>query len=118
MMSPETIRALERDQAKKAARAKKKPYVPFDEAEIRSYAVDGVPFPFPNIGSYRPNGWTLVEELFCDKSGLGADWEPALTHNQLKQKLIEHVNSDKNYGYAIISEGQFQLYIGVFEKEE
>lgn len=115
-MDPSTIKALEDEQAKKAARSKKKPYVPFDGDEIRGYATNGKPFPFPNIGSYRPKGWTLVEELFCDKSGLGEDWEPALTIDQLKNKLLEHMQSDKDYGYAITSEGPFQLYLGVFEK--
>jgi hypothetical protein len=117
MMGIETIKMLENKAARKAAKEKKRPYMPYDENEIRSYGENGVTFPFPNIGSYRPEGWTLVDEVMCDKTGLGAEWEPALTTDQLKKKLLHDYAQEETYGYAIISEGQFQIVLGVFEQE-
>ena len=62
----------------------------------------------PNFGDYRPAGWELVDELFVDNSGFGGSDEPALTVKQFKS-LVE-----KGFGYAIIDEGQFQIWIGKF----
>lgn len=118
MMSLETIKALEDMAAKRAAQKNLVPYVPFDENEIRSYGKDGVRFPFPSLGSHRPEGWDLVGDYLCDSSGLGADDEPALTSGQLRLKLLVDYAKDETYGYAIISEGQFQIVLGVFEKEK
>ena len=109
-----SIRHLSNQAARKAARAKKMPYTPWGVDEIRD---DMPPFPFPNIGSYRPKGWKLVDQLFCDSSGFGSPGEPALTIGQLQAKLVEHIADGHSYGYAIVEEGQFQLYIGVFEKQ-
>lgn len=67
-------------------------------------------FKCPNLGNDCPTGWKLIEELFVDKSGFGAPSESALTADQFLAKVKKH------QGYAIIEEGQFQLYIGVFEK--
>ena len=112
MMSLEAIRNLSNKQAAKAARSKKVPYVPFDRGEIENYP----PFPFPNIGSYIPKGWKELRRLFVDTSGLGSENEPALTTGQFKEKLLELHNANDGYGYAIVEEGQFQVYVGVFEK--
>ena len=65
----------------------------------------------PNFGDYRPNGYELVDKHFVDSSGFGRIGEAALTIDQF-QGLIK-----KNFGYAIIEEGQFQLYIGEFKKK-
>lgn len=64
----------------------------------------------PNIGDYRPKGWELVETYFVDSSGMGGQNEPTLTFNQFLQEVKQ------GYGYAIISEGQFQVYIGEFKE--
>ncbi len=112
MFSPSTIRNLSDRAARDAARKHKTPYVPFNRAEIEA----AVRFPFPFIGSFRPKGWKLVDTWFCDSSGFGSDDEPALSVRQLKTKLIEHVECTKQYGYAIVEAGQFQVHIGVFEK--
>lgn len=66
----------------------------------------------PNIGTYRPKGWRLVEELFVDKSGFGAEWEPAMTLRQFIQAVRK---AGPGNGYAIIEEGEFQVYVGHFE---
>lgn len=112
MMDYRTIRALSDEAAARAAQEDLQPYVPFDRAEILRYP----PFPFPSIGDYVPDGWELVETLFCDSSGLGAPGEPALTIAQLKRTLLEHEAADKDYGYAIVEQGQFQIYLGVFKQ--
>ena len=110
MMSINQIAAMLDEQARHAARAKKTPYVPFDAKEIEGYRA----FPFPNIGSYRPKGWKLVETFMCDSSGMGDESEPALTIRQLKARLL--LDLDKGYGYAIVAVGQFQVVLGAFQK--
>ncbi|RLC34145.1 hypothetical protein DRH14_03600 [Candidatus Shapirobacteria bacterium] len=62
--------------------------------------------------------YEMVEELFCDNSGLGGSNEPASTKNQtiveVEQLMAEH---DKLY-VGLIGIGQFQVYVGVFIKKE
>jgi len=115
MMSLAAIRALSAQQAARAARAKKTPYfVEQDDLDRWHEKLDAgqtPSLPFPNIGDYRPNGFKLVDTLFCDKSGWGSPSEPALTVHQLVAAL------EVGKGYAIIEEGQFQCYLGVFERE-
>ncbi len=64
----------------------------------------------PNIGDHRFENYDMIESLFVDNSGCGADSEPALTLDQFLCKV------EKGLGYAIISEGQFQIDVGVFKK--
>jgi hypothetical protein len=117
MMSPSTIQRLSDEHARKAAVQRRVPYVPFDEKEVDTFGVNGMVFPFPNLGSYRPRGWELVEDLFCDGTGWGSEHEPAMTPRQLREKIKSIISKDaKTYGFAIIECGQFQLYIGVFER--
>lgn len=112
MMSLATIEYLSREAGRTASQKGLFPYVPIHEDEIKTYP----PFPFPNLGDHRPKGWKLVDTLFCDSSGWGADDEPALSEKQLVAKLLELQGSDKTYGYGIIEAGQFQLQLGVFER--
>lgn len=116
-MSMEAIRAESDRAARVAARTGKRPYVIFDAAEVdRLQAAGRMPFPF--LGSYRPKGWTLCEELFCDASGMGSESEPALTVRALCAKLREYVAKDATYGFAVTEAGPFQVYVGVFRKVE
>ena len=104
MMSLEYIEKLSREAGRRAAREKREPLVAFVDG-------DEAVFHCPNIGSYEPKGWKLVRELFVDNSGFGHDRnEPALTIDQFLAEV------KAGYGYAIIEEGQFQIYIGEFEK--
>jgi len=103
MMSLEIIDQMSRKAGQKAARLKRQPLVAFTDKDSNVVKC-------PNFGSYRPKGWRLVKTLFVDSSGFGSGDEPALT----KQQFIETVRA--GFGYAIIEQGQFQLYIGVFEK--
>jgi hypothetical protein len=113
MMDLGTIRAMADKAARAAARAKKVPYVPFNEAEVNAL----VNFPFPFLGTYVPKGWKLVEELFCDSSGFGAEDEPALTIRGTKEKMKERMAEEGTFGYAVLAAGQFQVTVGVFKKK-
>lgn len=112
MMSLETIIALSNERAEQAAQDELEPYQPFNEQEIDNYPA----FPFPNIGSYEPIGWNRVDDLLCDSSGFGSPNEPAYTINQLIAYIREHLA--QGYAYAIIEEGQFQIVLGVFTRED
>lgn len=68
-------------------------------------------FKAPNIGEYRFEKYELIDTLFVDNSGFGSVGESALTVSQFLQKV------KKGLGYAIIEEGQFQVYVGVFKKK-
>ena len=64
----------------------------------------------PNIGSYEPPGWDLICSYFVDKSGFGSEGEPALTIDQFFAEI------KKGLAYAIVEEGQFQVYVGEFKR--
>jgi hypothetical protein len=101
MYGLETIRQMNREQAKKAQG--KSPLL-----------YDGVPEDLrhiPNFGDYRPKGWKLVKTYFVDSSGFGQSGEGALTFDEFVRQ------AKKGKGYAIIEAGQFQVYIGEFEKK-
>jgi len=55
-------------------------------------------------------GYTLFNSYFVDNSGFGSDDEPALTPARFLDKVKE------GFYYSIISQGQFQVYIGEFKK--
>lgn len=109
MMSLETIRALTREVAREAAEEHRTPLVPYGDVEE---TIRGI----PNLGAYRPKGWRLVKRLFVDKSGLGSESEPAMTFRAFCAWVTDHL--DKEYGYGLIEEGQFQAYVGVFRRTE
>lgn len=115
MMSPEVIRDLADDAARKAARLNKRPYAIFDEAELARFAKQGK-LPFPFIGSYLPPGYEKCGEWFVDASGFGAEDEPAMTRRAVFVELEEHMKQGNLYCYAITEAGQFQVYIGIFRK--
>jgi hypothetical protein len=113
MMSLQAIADLSRQQAVRAAAHEIEPYAPADPDEPFKWNT----FPFPNIGDYRPNGWCLVDTAFCDKTG----WDnsgPAMSADALRIWVSERVQieQDKGYraGFALVEEGQFQLYVGYF----
>lgn len=113
MMSLSTIRTMSAQRAAEARRKKKEPFVPFDEEEIKRWE-----FKMPALGDYVPPGWKMVEELFCDSSGFGSPNEPALTKQQLMNKMLEYERAGKSYGYAVTEAGQFQVYVGVYERTD
>jgi hypothetical protein len=110
------IRAVSEDAGRRAAEENKTPYVLYNAEELDDFP----PFPFPNLGDHEPEGWRLCTTLFCDKSGMGAPGEPALTIEQLKEKirgiLLLSDTLDQTTGFGIVEEGQFQVHLGVFRK--
>ena len=117
MMSIDTIAEINRERAAEAAQEGMEPFVFFSDEEI-----DQLPFPIPAIGDHRPEGWEMVESHMVDSSGFGADNEPALTFRQfqslIRQQIVEHAEQGKTVGWAIISEGQFQVFVGEFTKPQ
>lgn len=111
MMSLATIDAMSRKAAAKAAREKKEPFI-VEAADLEAWKKDGRarPFPFPFIGNYKPKGWKMIGTLFCDATGFGGSDEPAMTREQLIERL------KVGNGYAVIEAGQFQVYVGEFVK--
>ena len=64
----------------------------------------------PFIGDRDVRGWTEVNRYFVDSSGFGQAGEPALTADQFFRKVR------KGFAYAIVEQGQFQIYIAEFQK--
>lgn len=107
MLDLQTIHIMSQQTGIKASKEKRIPFL-FEEEDRQDFP----PFPFPNLGDYRPTGWKLINQYFVDNSGWGSSDEEALTIDQFKTKL------KPSYGYAIIEEGEFQLYIGEFTKQK
>ena len=108
MLSPATIAELCRRQARIASRNKLLPLIVEAEDKQSGDRLACHLRGMPNIGNYRPTGWTLVATHFVDKSGLGRRTEPALTFVQFLGAV------QAGLGYAIIEEGLFQVVIGAF----
>jgi hypothetical protein len=106
MLDLAQIQHMANEQARRARGAGVKPML-LTPAVLASIRRNGR-FPFPNIGSYRPRGFKLVESYFVDKSGFGREDEPALTARGLLARL------QAGRFYAIIEEGEFQCYVGEF----
>lgn len=136
MMDIETIVALNKEAGNKAKRHGMKPTT-FDE-DARMCLEDGNIEPIRSInklGNYVPKGWkrfntnNFVDEwalpyshkllenggLFVDSSGFGSSSEPALTIGELVELMNVLLKNRPDLGFSIVSEGQFQLTIGVFE---
>jgi hypothetical protein len=119
MMDIGTIRAIARKAARDSAAAKIEPFEldADDVSDLRAKVAGDRPmtgplFPFPFIGSRTPKGWRKIDSWFVDTSGWGAPNEPALTPRQLAEKL------KPGLGYALTEVGEFQGYLGVFERRK
>ena len=107
MMGLQEIKRMNKEAAKVARKEKIMPYlVKKEDMPLMP------PFPFPYIGDYRPAGYRLINQYFCDSSGFGQDDEPALSINQFMGKI------KVGHAYALIECGQFQAYVGEFVKRE
>ena len=76
--------------------------------------------PFPNLGDACDDvdeTHELIDDLFCDCSGFGAPYEPALTQEQLKIKLGQLIEEHGPVLCAIRTVGQFQLYLAVWRAD-
>jgi len=115
MFGLETIKAMNREAGEKARDLGLEPFHLESFAQLESMP----PFPFPNIGDDSvevSKRYEHVTDLFCDKSGWGADDEPALTIPQLMERLrvLLRENQETGLRLAIVEEGQFQIFIGVW----
>ena len=110
-----TMAKLNAEQTAQSLRKKNLPLVISTEAELDRMP----PFPFPNLGvegcnrvDAMPNMKT-VACLFVDKTGIGKESEPALTHRQLLSRLRMYV-ADGPIAVAMEEEGMFQTYVTVW----
>ena len=108
MMSIAAIQEMSRERAAEACELGHVPFIVEKEDKEHWEDFGVTSFPFPNIGDYIPDGWEMERDLMVDSSGMGSDSEPALSIAQLVREL------KPGKGYAIIEEGQFQLYLGEF----
>jgi len=104
-MSLQAIHYLS-EKAGRDARYNNREPLTFKNKDVFTFNVAGI----PNLGNYIPKGWELVEKLFVDTSGFGRRGEPAMTLEEFKETGYR----GPEYGYALIEEGQFQIYVGVF----
>lgn len=127
MFSADFIIEMQADAAAKAAQAKKTPLVIWPEDLGKIETLQRI----PNLGSYTPPGWRRIDPatikpnrtewasgrvdgvpgLFVDATSLSGEDEIAMSVEEFAKWLVP------NYGYAIVEEGQFQVTIGVFEKQ-
>ena len=74
----------------------------------------------PNLtGVPHDEDYKEVEELFCDSSGFGASYEPALTKEQATkrvQEIFKEHQGTQLYS-AITGVGQFQVYVTIYKHE-
>ncbi len=106
MMSLEQIIALNEQIAAEAQQKGLQPYTPSGPEETDEYP----PFPFPNLGRI-PDGWEEAESFWVDKTGVGRSSEPALTIEQFRTLLYDHISDHPDHAYAITEEGPFQVVV-------
>jgi hypothetical protein len=115
MMSLDYIEQLNDEAAVAAAQKGLYPYIPYDLDEVLE--TDTIFRSIPNIGSLDiSDEWEEIETVLVDSSGLGAEYEPALTIGQFRDFVSDHVRQSSRRGFAIVSQGQFQVVVGVFER--
>ena len=68
------------------------------------------------VESMELRGYELVEDLFVDSSGFGADYEPALTVSAFEKRIQELLETHGTLTAKITGQGQFQVYVGLFRK--
>ena len=63
--------------------------------------------------------WWAVNDAkwFVDSSGFGRPNEPALTIDAFVAELRAYVAEHPSHGFALIGVGQFQVYVGAFERK-
>ena len=116
MISPETILRTENEAADRAREEGLPPWVPWDEAEIHRVLRGGDGNTVPFIGDHVPEGWELVDTHFVDTSGFGSPGEPALPIGSFIRIAKGGLKNAR--GWASISHGQFQVYIGEFKQDD
>lgn len=116
MWSLDTIRAMNARAAAKARKQRLEPFLLSSADQIDEMP----PFPFPNMGDESDRldkEYERIDSLFCDASGFGSPSEPAFTAEQLRSKLRRLVEEHGEVLLAIESEGEFQVYVGVWKEK-
>ena len=103
-MSSEQINAYSDTMTRKAKRAGTVPKIFTEEDEVGD---------IPALGKHTPRGWTLLDTYFVDSSGFGQPGEPAMSRNE----FISLVEGLPGFGWGIVEAGQFQVYVGRYEKK-
>ena len=107
------MQALNEEIAAKAAAENRVPFVPDRPDDVDRWP----PFPFPNLGSHVPDDWQALDvHWFVDKTGRGKDWEIALSMNQFREALRQHLSDHPGDGFAITAEGPFQATVSALRK--
>ena len=70
-----------------------------------------------SVESMENQGYTLVKEFFVDSSGFGEVGESALTVSQFLQEVENLLTEYKKLTAKITDSGQFQVYVGLFQKQ-
>ncbi len=112
MMNLSAIQALSDEAAEAAAAENLTPYVYWNTDEVDNQTQ----FPFPFIGSYKPEGWVEIDRHFVDSSGFGQDDEWALSESQFINLIRTRVEDHPGVGWAVVEAGQFQVYVGEFDQ--
>lgn len=116
MLSGTDIMVMQREAACRAARQKRAPMLcwPEDPALIRAGTMKRT---IPFVGTYVAPGWSPVLDedgeqvtYFVDSSGFGTRGEAALTLEEFADLMRPGL------GYAVIEAGEFQVYVGLFER--
>ena len=135
MMDLQTINAMSREAAERAAMENSMPFVLTVQDLGAARGGDLAQIMFPNLGDHVPEGWKRVDlrawfpedaygphgvyyddadgmgAFFCDTSGWGARGEAALTLGELFKVLRP------GFAYGMVEEGQFQAKLGAFERK-
>lgn len=113
MMSLGAIESLRGEQGAKAQQAGLEPKYLGTDCRAKPEWVRDI----PNLGDYVPKGWELDADAdddglaFVDKAGNGDGGR-----SMSLADLIEWLRP--GYGYGIVEEGMFQLYVGRFKRIE
>jgi len=69
-----------------------------------------------SVETMKLKGYKLIKKLFVDNSGLGQPNEPAYTSNGFIIEVKKLISEYSNLTAKITNEGQFQVYVGLFQK--
>lgn len=129
MMSPEVIRSISAEAARKAAKARKLPLmVEADDLLVDDNRLVRHVSKCPFLGDYLPAGYERVNArdleqlppkarhyntLFVDMTGWGSTGEPAITLQEFAQVVR---TLGPGYGYGIADQGQFQVNVYIYRE--
>jgi hypothetical protein len=120
MMSIEVIHRLSQEIAVEAAKAGRQPIV-LEPEDFEVYRATGRGVRLPNLGDHIPRGWERLptdDWWFVDKNGCGLDYEPALTLRKFLSRLEQFNREHPDYGYAIVEEGECQVFVAPFAPKQ